>query len=225
MGVYTSCLNYVKEKNDGKINFVEKMLCGMIGGACGAVVGNPAEITLIRTSADNRLPPEQRRGYTNCIQAIYRICKEEGVKTLWKGTSATVVRAMVLNAAQLGGYSQAKELYKDRWHLFKKDGLGLHIASSLTSGLFCTIVSLPVDIIKTRLQMMKCESIPSLTCRGGEYNGCMDCVKKLVSQEGFFALWKGFTPYFFRLGPHTILTFVFLEQLNKLFGKYYMKQK
>ena len=74
---------------------------------------------------------------------------------LWKGTSATVVRAMVLNAAQLGGYSQAKEMYKDKWHLFKKDGLGLHIAASLTSGLFCTIVSLPVDIVKTRLQMMK----------------------------------------------------------------------
>ena len=141
MGVYASCLNYVKSKHEGKVNFGEKMLCGMIGGACGAVVGNPAEITLIRTSADNRLPPEQRRGYTNCIQAIYRICKEEGVAMLWKGTSATVVRAMVLNAAQLGGYSQAKELYKDKWHLFKNDGLSLHIAASLTSGLFYDCIS------------------------------------------------------------------------------------
>ena len=156
LGVYNSCLNWCRKRKNGEnVNFLEKMCCGMIGGACGAVVGNPAEITLIRTSADNRLPPEQRRGYTNCIQAIYRICKEEGVKTLWKGTSATVVRAMVLNAAQLGGYSQAKELYFDKWHLFKHDGLGLHIASSLTSGFFCTVVSLPVDIVKTRLQMMK----------------------------------------------------------------------
>ena len=155
MGVYNTCMDMWKDHNDGKIGFLGKMLCGMMGGACGAVVGNPAEITLIRTSADNRLPPEQRRGYTHCFQAIYRICKEEGVKTLWKGTSATVVRAMVLNAAQLGGYSQAKELYYDKWHLFKTDGLGLHIVSSLTSGLFCTIVSLPVDIVKTRLQMMK----------------------------------------------------------------------
>ena len=60
--------------------------------------------------------------------------------------------------------------------------------------------------------------------RNGEYSGCVDCVTKLIRSEGFFALWKGFTPYFFRLGPHTILTFVFLEQLNKLFAKYYMKQ-
>ena len=156
LGVFTNCMNYCRKRNNGNnISFTQKLICGMIGGACGAVVGNPAEVTLIRTSADNRLPPEQRRGYTNCFQAIYRICKEEGVKTLWKGTSATVIRAMVLNPAQLGGYAQAKELYYEKWHLFKTDGLGLYIASSLTSGLFCSFVSLPVDIIKTRLQMMK----------------------------------------------------------------------
>ena len=60
--------------------------------------------------------------------------------------------------------------------------------------------------------------------RNNESSGAFDCVKKIVKNEGVTALWKGFTPYFFRLGPHTILTFVFLEQLNKYFAKYYMKQ-
>ena len=60
--------------------------------------------------------------------------------------------------------------------------------------------------------------------RNNEYSGAFDCVKKIVKNEGVTALWKGFTPYFFRLGPHTILTFVFLEQLHKHFANYYMKQ-
>lgn len=38
---------------------------------------------------------------------------------------------------------------------------------------------------------------------------------KVIKNEGFFSLWKGFTPYYFRLGPHTVLTFIFLEQMNK----------
>ena len=59
--------------------------------------------------------------------------------------------------------------------------------------------------------------------RNNEYSGAFDCVRQIVKSEGVTALWKGFTPYFFRLGPHTILTFVFLEQLNKYFAKYYMK--
>ena len=47
-----------------------------------------------------------------------------------------------------------------------------------------------------------------------EYKGAGDALGKVIKKEGFFALWKGFTPYYFRLGPHTVLTFIFLEQAN-----------
>lgn len=50
-----------------------------------------------------------------------------------------------------------------------------------------------------------------------------DVVLKTVRNEGFFSLWKGFTPYYARLGPHTVLTFIFVEQLNKLYAKYVLK--
>jgi solute carrier family 25 oxoglutarate transporter 11 len=43
---------------------------------------------------------------------------------------------------------------------------------------------------------------------------------RLVKNEGFFSLWKGFTPYYARLGPHTVLTFVFLEQFRRLYYNY-----
>merc|ERR1712198_709693 len=65
-----------------------------------------------------------------------------------------------------------------------------------------------VDIMKTRLQSMKyVDGVP-------EYKGAGDVLLKVVKNEGFFSLWKGFTPYYFRLGPHTVLTFIFLEQAN-----------
>ena len=48
-----------------------------------------------------------------------------------------------------------------------------------------------------------------------EYKGAIDVIVKVIRNEGFFSLWKGFTPYYFRLGPHTVLTFIFLEQLNR----------
>ncbi|KAL1482563.1 hypothetical protein MTO96_033708, partial [Rhipicephalus appendiculatus] len=44
-----------------------------------------------------------------------------------------------------------------------------------------------------------------------------DVLTKVVRNEGFFSLWKGFTPYYARLGPHTVLTFIFLEQMNKFY--------
>lgn len=45
---------------------------------------------------------------------------------------------------------------------------------------------------------------------------------KVIRYEGFFSLWKGFTPYYARLGPHTVLTFIFLEQMNIFYKKFFL---
>lgn len=50
-----------------------------------------------------------------------------------------------------------------------------------------------------------------------EYKNAFDVLQKIIRNEGIFALWKGFTPYYFRIGPHTVLTFIFLEQMNSLY--------
>lgn len=40
-----------------------------------------------------------------------------------------------------------------------------------------------------------------------EYKGAIDVLVKVCRHEGVFALWKGFWPYYFRLGPHTVSEF------------------
>ena len=36
-----------------------------------------------------------------------------------------------------------------------------------------------------------------------------------MRSEGVVSLWKGFTPYYLRVGPHTVLTFIFFEQVSR----------
>jgi solute carrier family 25 oxoglutarate transporter 11 len=94
----------------------------------------------------------------------------------------------------------------------------------MISGLVTTIASMPVDIAKTRLQSMKYvdgkfflrifSQLYKIIQGVTEYKGAGDVLGKVIKKEGFFTLWKGFTPYYFRLGPHTVLTFIFLEQAN-----------
>lgn len=50
-----------------------------------------------------------------------------------------------------------------------------------------------------------------------EYTGAIDVLGRIVKNEGVFALWKGFLPYFFRIGPHTVLTFIVMEQLTNAY--------
>lgn len=211
LGIY----NWLFEKasKDGQPIFIVKAALGMVAGGFGAFVGTPAEVTLIRMTADGRLPLAQRRNYKNVFDALFRIIKEEGLLTLWRGAIPTVGRAMVVNAAQLASYSQAKQILLDTGYF--KENITLHFASSMISGIITTIASMPVDIAKTRIQNMK------IIDGKPEYTGALDVLGKVIRNEGPLALWKGFFPYYARLGPHTVLTFIFLEQMNKTYKTYF----
>uniref|UniRef100_J3MY96 Uncharacterized protein n=2 Tax=Oryza brachyantha TaxID=4533 RepID=J3MY96_ORYBR len=49
------------------------------------------------------------------------------------------------------------------------------------------------------------------------YSGALDCLIKTVRSEGAMALYKGFVPTVTRQGPFTVVLFVTLEQIRKLF--------
>lgn len=204
-------LKDVLSKDGENLPFHQKALAGMASGAVGAVVGNPAEIALVRMTSDGRLPAAERRGYTSVFNALSRVTSEEGVLTLWKGTIPTVGRAMVLNMAQLATYDQAKEMILKTGLV--NDGMSTYIVASGVSAVIATTVSIPLDSAKTRMQSMK------IVNGVGEYSGMFDALSKTVRKEGLFSLWRGFTPYFLRLGPHTMLTFLCLEKMKDVYFK------
>lgn len=45
--------------------------------------------------------------------------------------------------------------------------------------------------------------------------GALSAMKDMIRSEGVLSLFKGWTPAFIRLGPHTIVTFMVLEQLKQ----------
>ncbi|XP_053424154.1 mitochondrial 2-oxoglutarate/malate carrier protein [Nycticebus coucang] len=214
LGIYTVLFERLTGADGTPPGFLLKALIGMTAGATGAFVGTPAEVALIRMTADGRLPVDQRRGYRNVFNALIRIAQEEGVLTLWRGCIPTMARAVVVNAAQLASYSQSKQFLLDSGYF--SDNILCHFCASMISGLVTTAASMPVDIVKTRIQNMR------MIDGKPEYKNGLDVLLKVVRYEGFFSLWKGFTPYYARLGPHTVLTFIFLEQMNKVYKRLFL---
>lgn len=45
--------------------------------------------------------------------------------------------------------------------------------------------------------------------------GALGAMASMMRNEGVMSLFKGWTPAFIRLGPHTIVTFMVLEQLKQ----------
>lgn len=213
LGVYTNLNEEYRNRYGSNPKLVSSMVMGVIAGAVGAFIGTPAEVSLIRMTADGRLPEAERRNYKGVFNALGRMTREEGILALWRGCIPTMGRAMVVNMTQLASYSQFKSYFLNG-PLKMEEGIFLHFCASMLSGLLTTIASMPLDIAKTRIQNMK-------TIDGKpEYRGTADVLARVIRHEGVFALWKGFTPYYFRLGPHTVLTFILLEQLNSGYNKY-----
>ncbi|KAL5992648.1 Mitochondrial uncoupling protein 5 [Asimina triloba] len=208
MGLYDVFKNSWSD-DSGAIALHRKIAAGLLAGGIGAAVGNPADVAMVRMQADGRLPLEQRRNYRSVLDAISRMSKQEGVTSLWRGSSLTVNRAMLVTASQLASYDQIKEMILEKGVM--KDGLGTHVTASFAAGFVAAVASNPVDVIKTRVMNMKVEE-------GGKapYAGALDCAVKTVRAEGPMALYKGFIPTISRQGPFTVVLFVTLEQVRKL---------
>lgn len=187
----------------------KKIIAGLIAGAVGAAVGNPADVAMVRMQADGRLPATERRNYSGVGNAIAQMARREGVLSLWRGSGLTVNRAMIVTASQLATYDQAKEAIVG--NELMRDGMPTHVAASFAAGLVASAASNPVDVVKTRVMNMKVEKgVPP------PYTGAVDCVMKTVKTEGLTALYKGFVPTVTRQGPFTVVLFVTLEQVRSL---------
>jgi solute carrier family 25, member 34/35 len=142
------------------------------------------------------------------IDGIWSIYKNEGgLKGLTRGIEGIALRVAFGSATQLSTYEQSKLLVLRTG--FFEDNVFAHLAASCVSGLaVCTVMN-PFDVVCTRLYNQKVSS-----GQGALYTGPIDCFLKTTRAEGFRALYKGYGAHFLRIAPHTVLTFLFWEQLK-----------
>jgi len=197
------------------VTYSQRALAGLAAGGLGALVGNPADLSLIRMQADGTLPLEQRRNYKNVFDALGRIVREEGVLALWKGATPTVVRAMALNLGMLASYSEAKAQLDKRF----KPGMSNNLTASAIAGFFASLFSLPFDFVKTRLQKQRPDANGKL-----QYKGSIDCAMQVFRKEGAFAFYRGFPTFFTRIAPHVMISLLIMDGLDSMVKKYRAKQ-
>lgn len=191
------------------LTFLQKAALAGISGFAGGIVGNPADLVNVRMQNDMKLPAAQRRNYKHAINGMYRVCREERVMALFNGVSMTAVRGGFMTIGQVAFYDQIKQVLLTNavTKQYFKDNPVTHFSASITAAICATIITQPFDVMKTRLQKAK----------PGEYSGLL-AVGVEIFKTGPLGFFKGLVPAGIRLAPHTVLTFVFLEQLRLNFG-------
>ncbi|XP_061534758.1 mitochondrial dicarboxylate carrier isoform X1 [Phycodurus eques] len=202
--IYETVRDVIGNKSQGPMPFYQKVLLGAFGGFTGGFVGTPADMVNVRMQNDMKLPAELRRNYKHAIDGLFRVFREEGVRKLFSGATMASSRGALVTVGQLACYDQAKQLVLGTGML--GDNMFTHFLSSFIAGGCATFLCQPLDVLKTRLMNSK-----------GEYTGVRHCLQE-TAKLGPLAFYKGLVPAGIRLIPHTVLTFIFLEQLKKNFG-------
>jgi hypothetical protein len=193
------------------LNFVDKLLAGMLTGSIGSAIANPIDLVKIRVQYEYGI---QRDGiytsgpmkgkpptYSSIFNAFFKIWKQEGGINSWfRGVTATMARAGLLTGGQLASYESAKGYFKFHWDF--QEGLPLHVICSVWSGIVAATFCAPADIVKTRLMCDKEISVSGAR----KYRGAIDCLFQIIKNEGLLGLFKGWGPSYLRLAPHFIIS-------------------
>uniref|UniRef100_A0A8C6A6L1 Solute carrier family 25 member 34 n=1 Tax=Marmota marmota marmota TaxID=9994 RepID=A0A8C6A6L1_MARMA len=175
------------------------VVAGAVAGALGAFVGSPAYL------GPPTLSPQSVLG------ALETIWRQQGLLGLWRGGGGAVPRVMVGSAAQLATFASAKAWVQEQQWL-PEDSWLVALAGGMISSVAVAAVMTPFDVVSTRLYNQPVDGAG----RGQLYGGLADCLVKICQQEGPLALYKGLGPAYLRLGPHTILSMLFWDELRKL---------
>lgn len=198
----------LKNKETNKISTPAEIIAGGMAGGCQVIFTNPLEIVKIRLQVLGELAAKEAAPPRPTAIGIVR---QLGLKGLYKGASACLLRDIPFSAIYFPTYAHVKTMMgetKDH----KLSGVKLLLSGALAgmpAAYFCT----PADVIKTRLQV---------EARKGQqtYTGIVDAAQKILKQEGWTAFFKGGPARVLRSSPQFGVTLLSYEVLQRNFPLY-----
>ena len=181
-------------------------MAGVASGAISALICNPLDLLKTRL----QLSGSHARGSAASSSAAAlcaAIVREEGLRGLWRGTGVSMVRSGTGTSAMMPTNSRLKE-FAARW---MPPGTVSDAFCALAAGAATVAVINPIDVVRTRLYSQPLDAAG----HGTLYSGALDAARKIVTIEGAPAFYKGASAHFLRVGPHTMLTFVFIGLLRR----------
>lgn len=121
-------------------------------------------------------------GYSGVVDCFRKIIKNEGVSRLYRGITAPILMEVPKRAIKFSANDSFTPFYQK---LFQTPTLTqpLAILTGASAGATESLVVVPFELLKIRLQDKSSAS---------RYTGLVDCLVKVVRQEGPLALYNGF---------------------------------
>lgn len=185
------------------------------GGIVTAVSTSPLDVLRTRLQSDlyrsthtpTRLVTRPVQHLYDTAQIIRSIHSLEGWPGFFRGLAPSIAGVVPATAIKFYTYGSCKAFGSTLG--YRDDAALLHAQAAVAAGIATATATNPIWLIKTRLQLDK---------NTQQYRNTIDCVRKVVAQEGIKGLYRGLSASY--LGTvETALHLVLYEQLKALYRK------
>ncbi|XP_076680661.1 carnitine/acylcarnitine carrier protein colt, mitochondrial isoform X2 [Andrena cerasifolii] len=186
----------IKKTDDEQLSALKLFYAGAFSGIFTTIIMAPGERIKCLLQIQHADAKPKYKGPVDCVKQLYR---EGGIRSIFKGTCATLLRDIPAS----GMYFMTYECLK-RWMTPEGEKLGIlpTILAGGSAGIANWIVGVPPDVLKSRLQ-----SAPEGTFK----RGIRDVFIDLMKNEGPRALYKGCAPVMLRAFPANAACFLGFE--------------
>lgn len=154
-----------------------RFIAGSLAGTTAAMLTYPLD--LVRA----RMAVTAKEMYSNILHVFIRISQEEGVRTLYRGFSPTILGVIPYAGITFFTYETLKKLHTEKT---KRSQPYTHerLAFGACAGLIGQSASYPLDIVRRRMQ--------TAGVTGSSYSTILGTMREIVKNEGVIrGLYKG----------------------------------
>ncbi|ERN12027.1 hypothetical protein AMTRI_Chr08g161050 [Amborella trichopoda] len=181
-----------------------RLIGGGSAGITAASITYPLDLVRTRLAAQTNVIY-----YRGISHALYTICRDEGIRGLYKGMGATLLGVAPNIAISFCVY----ETLRSHWQLQRPDNSPtlVSLACGSLSGIASSTVTFPLDLVRRRMQLEGAGG------RARVYKtGLFGTFGQIIRTEGLRGLYRGILPEYYKVVPSVGIVFMTYETLKML---------
>ncbi|KAK9727569.1 Mitochondrial carrier protein ymc2 [Basidiobolus ranarum] len=215
--VYTNInLRSGKGADSNMLTLSQLYTAGAAAGVANSIIAGPVEHIRTRLQVQTSSSPAlsgtsgtqvpSKAFYTGPIDCIRKIYQSHGLRGIYKGQIATVIREFQGYGAYFLTYEYLVQRAIQKENKARDElSTWTVCAYGATAGYAMWLTIYPIDIIKSKLQT------DSFDITSQKYKSLLDCARKTFTHEGIAGFFRGATPCIIRAAPANAATFVGFE--------------
>ncbi|KAK4987636.1 hypothetical protein LTR50_004479 [Elasticomyces elasticus] len=160
--------------------FIYQFAAGAVAGVSEILIMYPLDVvkTRVQLQTGKGVGEDSYNGMVDCFRKIIR---NEGFSRLYRGITAPILMEAPKRATKFAANDEWGKVYRNAFGAPKMTQ-SLSILTGATAGATEAFVVVPFELVKIRLQDR---------AQAHKYNGMLDCVTKIIRNEGPLTLYQG----------------------------------